>query len=113
MTVPTCSSARSSSAASSASIPAERLVDRVAHEQAEIGRHLVVARARGVELARDRTDQFGQPLLDMHVDVLERGILDQLAVGIFGGDRVEPGQDLRGLVGGQNALPAEHRGMGL
>ena len=47
-------------------------VDRVPDPQAEIGRHLVVARARGVQAAGRRPDQLGQPALHVHMDVLER-----------------------------------------
>ena len=50
------------------------LVDGVAHEETEIGRHLVVARPRGVQPSGGRTDQFGQPALDVHMDVFERAL---------------------------------------
>ena len=46
-------------------------VDLVAHPELEVGGHLVVARARGVQPARGRPDQFGQPALDVHMDVFE------------------------------------------
>ena len=59
--------------------PSIGLVDRVADEQLEVGRDLVVARARGVQPARRLADQLGQAVLDMHVDVFERRILGQLA----------------------------------
>ena len=47
-------------------------VDGVAHPELEIGRDLVVARARGVQPAGGSADQLGQPALDIHVNVLER-----------------------------------------
>ena len=47
-------------------------VDRVAHPQLEVDRHLVVARARGVQPARRGADELGEPALDIHVNVLER-----------------------------------------
>jgi hypothetical protein len=47
-------------------------VDRVAHEEAEVGRHLVVPRARGVESSGRLADDLLQPRLDVHVDVFER-----------------------------------------
>ena len=50
------------------------LVDRVADIEAEIGRDLVVARARGVQPARSRPDQLGKPALDVHVNVFERAL---------------------------------------
>ena len=93
--------------------PGQRAVDRATHEQFEIRRHLIVARPRGVKLARDRPDQFGQALFDVHMDILERGILDQLARSIFRRDRIEPGQNQRGVIGSQNSLPPEHCGMRL
>ena len=54
---------------------ADGVVDRGADEQLEIGRDLVVAAARGVETSRGLADQLRQAMLDVHVNVLERGIL--------------------------------------
>ena len=51
-----------------------RLIDRVADIQPEIGRHLVVARTRSVQPSRGGPDQFAQPALDIHVNVLERAL---------------------------------------
>ena len=48
-------------------------VDGVAHPQPDVERHLVVARARGVQPAAGRADQLGQPRLDVEMDVLELG----------------------------------------
>ena len=48
----------------------ERLQRVRAREHRHVGRDLVVARARGVELAADRADDLRQPPLDRHVDVL-------------------------------------------
>ncbi len=50
------------------------LVDGVADIEPEIGRDLVVARACGVQPSRGRTDQFGEPALDVHMDVFERAL---------------------------------------
>ena len=66
------------------------LVDRPAHPEAEIGRHLVVARAGGVEAPGGGADQLPEPGLDMHVDVLERRILRDSRTGIFVLDPLEP-----------------------
>ena len=49
------------------------------HPQPEIGRDLIVARARGVQPAGGRADQFGQPALDVHMDVFERALELELA----------------------------------
>ena len=49
-------------------------VDGVAHPQPEIGRHLVVARARRVQAAGRGADQVLEPALDVHVDVFQRAL---------------------------------------
>ena len=64
-------SASPSSAAWSAPRCASARSHRVAHPEAEVGRDLVVARARGVQPAARLADQLGQPRLDVQVDVLE------------------------------------------
>ena len=50
---------------------ADQLAGGVAAEEAERGRHLVVARARRVQPAGAGADQLGEPGFDVHVDVLE------------------------------------------
>ena len=55
-------------------------VDGVADIEAEIGRHLVVARARGVQAACGGPDQFGEPALDIHMDVFERALEVEIAL---------------------------------
>jgi hypothetical protein len=50
------------------------LIDGVSHPQFKIGRNLVIARARGMQPARRRADQFGQSRLDVHMDVFERAL---------------------------------------
>ena len=49
-----------------------RLVNRVADIEPEIGRHLVVARARGMQPPGRRPDQLGKPAFHVHMDVLQR-----------------------------------------
>ena len=46
-------------------------VDRAAQPEPQIGRHLVVARPRGMEAPRRRPDQLGEPRFDIHVNVFE------------------------------------------
>ena len=58
-------------------------VERVADEQPEVGRDLVVARARGVQASRRRADQFAEPALDIHMNVLERALERERALGDF------------------------------
>ena len=55
------------------------VVDPVTHPQPEVGRDLVIARARGVQPAGRRADQHGQPALDVHMNVLERALELELA----------------------------------
>ena len=55
------------------------VVDRVAHPEPEIGRDLVVARARGMQPPGRRPDQLGEPRLDVHMDVFERPLEAELA----------------------------------
>ncbi len=55
-------------------IPHRRIdaLDRAAYPEAEIGRDLVVARARGVQAPGNGADQLGKPRLDVEVDVFVR-----------------------------------------
>ncbi len=89
------------------------LVDRVAHPEAEVGRHLVVARAGGVEAARDRADPPASRDLGEHVDVLERQVLGHPFGFELGRHLVEPGMDRRRVLGGDDALRAQHGRMRL
>ena len=61
--------ARASNAISVAQQP-DRHPAPLAHVQRQVGGDLVVARAAGVQLAAERTDELGQAPLDRHVDVL-------------------------------------------
>ncbi len=61
-------------------------VDRVAHPEAEIGRHLVVARACGVKTAGRRTDHLPEPRLDIEVDILMLGAEGEVAALDLGAD---------------------------
>ncbi len=88
------------------------LVDGIADPEPEVGGDLVVARAGGVEPAGGGSDQLGQPGLDMHVDVLERGILLDPDPGIFVLDPLQPLGDGGGVGLGDDALGLQHRDMG-
>src|SRR3546814_10596449 len=46
-------------------------IDLVAHPQAEIRRHLIVARTRGMQPSRGRPDPLGEARFHVHVDVFE------------------------------------------
>jgi hypothetical protein len=45
--------------------------DLVPHIELEVGGHLVVARAGGVQLACHGADQLGEPVLHVEVDILK------------------------------------------
>ena len=82
-------------------------------EQRDVGRDLVVARARGVQLAADRPGELGEPPLDRHVDVLvvrpRTGTCPSRELGL---DRVEAGEQRVAVGGGDDALRREHAGVG-
>ena len=65
---------------------------RLAREERDVGRHLVVARARGVQPAAHRARQLGEPPLDGHVDVLVVGREREAALAQLGLDGVQAGQ---------------------
>jgi hypothetical protein len=79
-----------------------------AHEQSHVGGHLVVARARGVELPAGGPDQLDQAALDGHVDVLV-GLADLERVGVdllaYGG---EPALDRVEVVGPDDVARGQH-----
>ena len=61
-------------------------------EQPEVGRHLVVAAASGVQPASDVTRNFCHPALEGGVDVLVVGSVDERALGDLLLDGAESGQ---------------------
>ena len=108
-----CASARSIRTACSArSIRVER-VDRIAHPQPEIGRHLIVARARRVQPAGRLADQRRQARLDVHVHVLEVAPQLQPAAVRLGEDGLQPGKDGVGVRLRYDAAGGQHPGMRL
>ena len=84
---------------------------RGARPQAEIGRDLVVARARGVEAPGGFADDLLQPRFDGHVDVFEREVDGDAVRGKFFGDLGEAAVDLDRIVGADDSGGAEHRGV--
>src|SRR5262249_48921238 len=93
--------------------PLVELVDLRTDIETEIGRHLVVARARRVQPPGGRPDQFGEPRLDVHMNILERPLEAEPALLDLFQDVVEPANDLAGVLLGDDAAPAQHPGMGL
>jgi hypothetical protein len=83
-------------------------VDPVAHIEAKVGRHLVVAGAGGVQPRGRLADQLPKAALDVHVHVLQRTLEDEGAALDFRQHAVEAGGDLPRVVPGDDALLAEH-----
>ena len=84
---------------------------RGARPQAEIGRDLIVARARGVEASGGFTDQFLEPRFDGHVDVFEREVDGDAIGGKFIRDLRQPTVDDDGVIGTDDARGTKHRGV--
>ena len=87
-------------------------VDRPAQPEPEVRRDLVVPRAAGVELAGDRPDPLDQRRLDVHVDVLEGRVPRDLARLDVPAQALEPLDERRDLVVGQDPGPAEAADVG-
>ena len=91
----------------------QHLVDRIAHPQAEIGRDLIVAAARGVQAAGNGADRSRQLRLGQHMDVFEGEIFGHAVRGIVRGDRVQPRVNRGGILDRHDALFRQHRDMRL
>ncbi len=86
-------------------------VDLVAHPQPHIERHLVVARARGVQTPARRADQLGESRLDVEMDVLELGRELERAALDLGPDLGQPLLDGAAVSPRQDPLGHQHVGM--
>jgi len=84
-------------------------VDRIAHPQPEIGRHLVVARARRVQSPAGIADALDQARLDVHVDVFQRLGEREFFPADLGRDVPEPALDRGCVLGRQNPDLRQHR----
>ncbi len=93
--------------------PAVHLINGVAHPEAEIGCHLIIATARGVEAACHRPDQFGQPRLGRHVDVFKVPVFGHAVCRIFGGNLIKPRGNCGSILRRNNAAGTQHRDMSL
>ena len=89
----------------------DELIDGIAHIEAEIGRHLVVAGARRVQLLAHFADALYELVLDEGVDVFRAFDCKFPLVDVFE-DAFEPVHDERGLFGGDDVRLAEHGRMG-
>ncbi len=84
----------------------------VAHPEAEIQRHLIVAAARRVQTARGFADQFIQSSLHIHVDVLELVAEGECPVHDLGFDGVQAAQDGVSVSLLNDPLLGQHPAMG-
>ncbi len=86
-------------------------VDRAAQPQSHVGRHLVVARAGGMQALASVADAFGELALDVEVYILEiERPLEAPGVDVRG-DPVEAALDVGDVLLVDDALRGEHAGM--
>lgn len=86
-------------------------INRVAHPEAEICRHLVVARACCMQALASLTDVLRETCLDIHVNIFE--ILREIEIARFDVARnpVQPVADFLFLGSGQQADACQHGGV--
>ena len=84
----------------------------VAHPQAEVRRHLIVAAARRVQAPRRLANQFRQARLDVHVNVFIGVAEGEGAVPDLALDDVQTAQDGLGVGRLDDALLGQHATMG-
>ena len=89
----------------------EGLDDCLHEEEAQVGRHLVVAGAGGVEAAGGVADLLRQARLDVGVDVFQAVIEDELAPIDLPLDVAQAADDALGVGVGNDAPAAEHAGV--
>ena len=80
----------------------------VAQIEPQVERDLVVARARGMQLAPGRADPLGQAALDRQMDVLVGKLEAEAAGSDLALDRAQAGDDFGGLGAPQQARPRKH-----
>src|SRR5690606_24300410 len=89
------------------------LVNGVTHPQLEVRRHLIVAGAGNVQPLGRLADQLGKARLHVHVDVLQRRVLHQLARLDLGGNLIETGLNGGVVLRREDALSGGHGGVRL
>ena len=90
------------------------LVKRVtlrAHPQAEVGCDLIIARTASVQASARIAHQFAQAAFHMHVDVFQCGVEYHFAGFDLGLHLIKPFVDRFHIVGGDDALRAQHAGV--
>ena len=90
---------------------AHDVVDGTAHVEADIGRHLIVARAARMQPLAGVADDFGQALFDVQVHVFQVEQPFELAGRHFVADLLHAALDFRVVGGSDDALVREHLGM--
>jgi hypothetical protein len=88
-------------------------VDLVAQPQADVGGHLVVAGAAGVQLLAGDADLVGEARLDVHVHVFQRHRPFEFTGLDLGADLIQTLDDGVALLAGEHAGFREHGGVGL
>ena len=88
-------------------------VNGVADIKPHVSRHLIIARARGVQAACGAADELSEPALDIHMNVFKRAGEGEITLFDFAGDLIEPLGDGFGILSRDNALLSQHRDMGL
>ncbi len=81
------------------------------HPEAEIGRHLVVARTRRMQAARRGSGQLGQPRFDIEVDIFEAALEYEPVFFDLGLDGGQPAQNGIEIGSFDDALNCQHLGM--
>ena len=92
--------------------PGLEALERRLHMEPEVDGDLIVARAGGVEPAGRRADQFGQPRLDIHMDVFAGPRKGEAPLGDLVTDRIETLYDLVAVLGRNDAAIGQHDRMG-
>ena len=88
-------------------------IDGLPHIQAEIGRHLVVARTGRMQPSGGGADELLEPRFDIEVDVLQRPRKDEGARLNLRLHLIEASPDFIRIGFRDDALVCEHGGMGL
>ena len=92
--------------------PGVQRAKRPSEPEAQVRRHLIVARPAGVELSRGRPDARFERRLDVHVDVFEVWIPRQASGNDLGAQSLEPTLDRLYFGVGEDARPPEYSSVG-
>ncbi len=87
-------------------------IDRPAAEEPQVGGHLIVAAAGGVQLAAGIANPLSEHRLDVEMDVFASCGERKAALSDLAANLGQRRHDLLSLVGGDDAAGGKHRGMG-